>query len=66
MYRESHHTVEQALEYDETLKEQLEKERETFVTKVTIITASTCGDDVIIIEVCVVISSCCIGSPGGM
>lgn len=35
LHRESHHTVEQAIEYDETLKEQLEKERETFVTKVT-------------------------------
>ena len=36
LHRESHHTVEQAMEYDETLKEQLEKERETFVTKVTL------------------------------
>ena len=37
-YRESHHTVEQAMEYDETLEEQLEKERETFITKVTLST----------------------------
>ena len=32
--RESHQTVEQAMEYDETLQEQLEKEREAFVNKV--------------------------------
>ena len=53
MFRESHHTVEQAMEYDETLKEQLEKERETFVTKVTIKTAFTCGNNVIIVKLCV-------------
>ena len=40
LYRESHQTVEQAMEYDETLKEQLEKERETFVTKVTTVMVS--------------------------
>jgi len=32
--RESHQTAEQALEYDEAFKEQLEKEREAFVVKV--------------------------------
>jgi len=34
-YRESHNTAEQALEYDEAFKEQLEKERDAFVAKVT-------------------------------
>ena len=32
--RESYQTMEQAMEYDETLQEQLEKQQEAFVNKV--------------------------------
>ena len=34
--RESYHTMEQAIAYDETMTEQLENQREAYDTKVTL------------------------------